>query len=139
MQKEAGGRLITAEHFSWVKLAEEPLFYKYTISNPGSRHANKRDKRRSHTLSRVTFFPNDKVPEADGGEGDDDKVDRLKCAPIFDVLEDDGRQGHEDEAPEEDEEQGRDDTDLRLADFPLLGKVQHAETKSELKKNWVSM
>lgn len=139
MQTEAGGRLITAEHFSWVKLAEESLFYKYTISNPGSRHANKRDKRRPHTLSRVTFFSNDKVPEADGGEGDDDEVDGLECAPVFDVLEDDGWQGHEDEAPEEDEEQGWDDTDLRLADFPLLGKVKHVEIRSELKKLRVSM
>lgn len=36
------------------------------------------------------------------------------------MLEDDGRQGHEDEAAEQDEEQRREHADLRLADFPLL-------------------
>lgn len=36
------------------------------------------------------------------------------------MLEDDGRQGHEDEAAEQDEEQRGENADLRLADFPLL-------------------
>lgn len=54
---------------------------------------------------RITFFTGHKVPKADGGEGDDDKVDGLQRAPALDVLEDDGRQGHEDEAAEQDEEQ----------------------------------
>lgn len=68
----------------------------------------------------VTFFSSDKVSKADGGERDDDKVDGLESAPLFDVLEDDGWQGHEDEAPEQDEEQRGDDANLCLADFPLL-------------------
>lgn len=68
----------------------------------------------------MTFFTGNKVSEADGGEGDDDKVDGLEGAPAFDVLEDDGRQGHEDEAPKQDEEQRGDDADLRLADLPFL-------------------
>lgn len=68
----------------------------------------------------MTFFTGDKVSKADGGEGDDDEVDGLECAPALDVLEDDGWQGHEDEAPEQGEEQGGEDADLRLADFPLL-------------------
>lgn len=55
--------------------------------------------------NRITFFTGHKVPEADGGEGDDDKVDGLQRAPALDVLEDDGRQGHKDEAAEQDEEQ----------------------------------
>lgn len=70
--------------------------------------------------NQVTFFPGDEVSEADRGEGDDYKVDGLERAPALDVLEDDGWQGHEDETPEEDEEQGGDDADLRLAYFPLL-------------------
>lgn len=53
----------------------------------------------------ITFFTGHKVPEADGGEGDDDEVDGLQRAPALDVLEDDSRQGHEDEAAEQDEEQ----------------------------------
>lgn len=36
------------------------------------------------------------------------------------MLEDDSWQGHEDEAPEQDEDQRGDDADLRLADFPFL-------------------
>lgn len=68
----------------------------------------------------MTFLSGDKISEADGGEGDDNKVNGLECAPAFDVLEDDGWQGHEDEAPEQDEEQRGDDSDLRLADLPLL-------------------
>lgn len=36
------------------------------------------------------------------------------------MLEDEGRQGHEDEAAEQDEKQGGEHADLRLADFPLL-------------------
>lgn len=59
------------------------------------------EKKENH----VTFFTGHKVPKADGGEGDDDKVDGLQRAPALDVLEDDGRQGHEDEAAEQDEEQ----------------------------------
>lgn len=70
--------------------------------------------------NRITFFTGHKVPEANGGEGDDDKVDGLQRAPALDVLEDDGRQGHEDEAAEQDEEKRRENADLRLADFPLL-------------------
>lgn len=73
-----------------------------------------------HTLSQVTFFSCDKVSKTDGGERDDDKVDGFEGAPAFDVLEDDSRQGHENEAPEQDEEQRGDDSDFRLADFPLL-------------------
>lgn len=68
----------------------------------------------------MTFFPGDKVSEADRGESDDDEVDGLERAPALDVLEDDGRQGHEDEAPKQDEEQRGEDADLRLAHFPLL-------------------
>lgn len=68
----------------------------------------------------MTFFSGHKVSEANGGEGDDDKVDGLERAPAFDVFENDSWQGHEDEAPKQDEEQGGDDTDLCLADFPLL-------------------
>lgn len=68
----------------------------------------------------MTFFPRDKVSKADRGESNDYKVDGLERAPAFDVLEDDGWQGHENEAPKQDEEQRGDDTDLRLADFPLL-------------------
>lgn len=77
---------------------------------------------------RITFFTGHKVPEADGGEGDDDKVDGLQRAPALDVLEDDSRQGHEDEAAEQDEEQRGEHADLRLADFPLL---RGDETTSE--------
>lgn len=68
----------------------------------------------------ITSFSCHKVPEADGGEGDDDKVDGLQRAPALDVLEDESGQGHEDEAAEQDEEQRGEHTDLRLADFPLL-------------------
>lgn len=68
----------------------------------------------------MTFFTSDKVSEADCGEGDDDKVNGLECAPALDVLEDDGWQGHEDETPKQDEEQRGEDADLRLTDFPLL-------------------
>ncbi len=68
----------------------------------------------------MTFFTGDKVSKADGGEGDDDEVDGLQRAPALDVLEDDDWQGHEDEAPEQDEEQRGEDADLCLADFPLL-------------------
>ena len=70
----------------------------------------------------MTFLSGDKVSKADGGEGDDDKVDGLECAPAFDVLKDDSWKGHKDEAPEQDEEQRGDDSDLCLADFPLLRK-----------------
>ena len=70
----------------------------------------------------MTFFSGNKVPEADGGESDDDEVDGLECAPAFNVLEDNSWQGHENETPEQDEEQRGDDTDLCLADFPFLGK-----------------
>lgn len=115
-----GGSLLLST--SRVELAEASLRYKYSSSNRGGRHANEKNKKRSHTLSWITFFSDDKVPEADGGEGYDDEVDGLERAPVFDVLEDDSWQGHEDEAPEQDEEQGRDDTDLRLADLPLLRK-----------------
>lgn len=68
----------------------------------------------------MTFFTGYEVSKADRGESNDDKVDGLQCAPAFDVLEDNGWQGHENEAPEQDEEQRGDDTDLCLADFPLL-------------------
>lgn len=68
----------------------------------------------------MTFFASDKVSEADGGESDDHEIDGLQRAPALDVLEDDGRQSHEDEAPEQDEEQRGEDADLRLADLPLL-------------------
>lgn len=68
----------------------------------------------------MTFFTSNKVSKADGGQGDDDKVDGLERAPALDVLEDDGWQGHEDEAAKQDEEQCGENADLRLADFPLL-------------------
>lgn len=68
----------------------------------------------------MTFFSGHEVSKANGGEGDDDKVDGLERAPAFDMFENDSWQGHEDEAPEQDEEQGGDDADLCLADFPLL-------------------
>lgn len=79
-------------------------------------HWNKKGKNRA----KRTIFTRDKVSEADCGEGDDDKVDGLQRAPALDVLEDDGGQGHEDEAAEEDEEQRGEHADLCLADFPLL-------------------
>ena len=78
-----------------------------------------------------TFFPSDKVPESDRGEGDDNKVDGLQSAPALNVLEDDDWQRHEDEAPEQDEDQSGDNADLRLADLPLLvGKRGIADTKN---------
>lgn len=70
--------------------------------------------------NQVTFFTSNKVSKADRREGDDDKVDGLQCAPALYVLEYDGWQGHEDEAPKQDEEQRGEDADLCLADFPLL-------------------
>lgn len=72
------------------------------------------------TLPPLTLFAGDKIPKADGGEGDDDKVDGLQRAPAFDVLEDDGRQRHKDEAAEQGEEYRREDAHLGLADLPLL-------------------
>lgn len=70
--------------------------------------------------NQVTFFTSNKVSEANCSEGDDDEVDGLERAPALYVLKDDGWQGHEDEAPEQDEEQRGEDADFRLADFPLL-------------------
>lgn len=70
--------------------------------------------------NQVTFFTSNKVSKAYRGKSDDDKVDGLECAPALDVLEDDGWQGHKDEAAEQDEEQRGENADLRLADFPLL-------------------
>lgn len=47
------------------------------------------------------------------------------------MLEDDDWQGHEDEAPEQDEDQRGYDADLRLADFPLLtGDKRIADTEN---------
>lgn len=54
----------------------------------------------AYKYKKKTFFSCDKVSKADGGESDDDKVDGFQCAPAFDVLEDDDRQGHKDEATE---------------------------------------
>lgn len=68
----------------------------------------------------MTFFTSDKVSKANRGEGDDDKVDGLQCAPALDVFEDDCWKGYKDKTPKQNEEQRGDDTDLRLADFPLL-------------------
>lgn len=68
----------------------------------------------------MTLFSGHKVSEANGGECDDDKVDGLECAPAFNMLENDSWQGHEDETPKQDEEESGEDTDLCLADFPLL-------------------
>lgn len=70
--------------------------------------------------NQVTFFTGDEVSKADGGEGDDNKVDGLKRAPAFYVLKDDCWQGHKDEAAKQDEEQRGDDADLRLTNFPFL-------------------
>lgn len=68
----------------------------------------------------LTFLPGHKVTKANGGEGDDHKVDGLQRAPALDVLKDDGRQRHEDETPKEDEQHRGNDTYLGLADVPLL-------------------
>lgn len=91
----------------WEKVSE------FNSNTPRSEPTNAK-------ANKVTSFPGDKVSKADGGERDHDEVDGLQRAPALDVLENDGGQGHEDEAPEEDEEQGGDDANLRLADFPLL-------------------
>lgn len=67
-----------------------------------------------------TFFTSNKISKADGGKGDDNKVDGLERAPALDVLEYDGWQGHKDEAAEQNEEERGENANLRLADFPLL-------------------
>lgn len=47
------------------------------------------------------------------------------------MLKDDGRQSHEDQAAEQDEEQRGENADLRLTDFPLLrGDKRMVRTKT---------
>lgn len=91
----------------------------------------------------MTFFAGNKVSKADRGESDDHEVDGVEGAPSLDVLEDDGRQGHKDEAAEQDEEQRGEDADLCLADFPLLegrwkrkkkARFSHSENKLLMKE-----
>ena len=71
-------------------------------------------------MNQRTLLAGHKVSEADGGQGDDHEVDGLQCAPALNVLEDDGRQSHEDHTAEQDEEYGGEDPDLHLAHVPLL-------------------
>ena len=52
----------------------------------------------------LTFFSGHEISKAYSGEGDDHEVDGLQRAPAFNVLEDDGWQGHEGEAAEQQEE-----------------------------------
>lgn len=89
-------------------------------SKPGQTKVCHWKKKKGRDGAERTYFTGDKVSEADRGEGDDDEVDGLQRAPALDVLEDDGGQGHKDEAAKEDEEQRGEHADLCLADFPLL-------------------
>lgn len=61
-----------------------------------------------------------KVPESNGGEGDDHEVQRLQRGPALDVFKDGRWKRHKQQAAEEHEQQGGDDADLRLTDVPVL-------------------
>lgn len=113
----ANGRATAAAPICWVTLSDER--HLHSILNRAKAKSATGIKKGKNRAKR-TIFTRDKVSEADRGEGDDHEVDGLQRAPALDVLEDDGGQGHEDEAAEEDEEQRGEHADLCLADFPLL-------------------
>ena len=57
------------------------------------------------------------VSYADSGESDDHKVDGFQSGPSLDVFKYDGRDGDEDYAAGQDEEDGGRHSDLSLADL----------------------
>lgn len=61
-----------------------------------------------------------KISEADGCQGNDDKVDGLQRTPALNVFEYDGRQSDEEETTKQNEKNSRDHTDLGLTHVPLL-------------------
>lgn len=61
-----------------------------------------------------------KVTKANCSQSDNHKVDGLQGCPSFDVFEDNCRNGHKDNAASQDEEYGRDHTDLCLAHLFFL-------------------
>lgn len=61
-----------------------------------------------------------KVTKSYGGQGDDHKVQGLERRPTLDVFKDGRWERHEQQAAEQHEQQGGDDTDLCLTDVPVL-------------------
>lgn len=60
------------------------------------------------------------VAKSNGGQSDDHKVDGVQGTPAFYVLEYDGGESHEEDTAKQDEDDGRDDTNLGLTNIPLL-------------------
>lgn len=60
------------------------------------------------------------VPESNGRQGDNHKIDSVQSAPAFYVLEYDRRESHEEDTAEQDEDDGGNDANLGLANIPFL-------------------
>lgn len=60
------------------------------------------------------------VSDAHGGERDHNKVDGLQGGPALDVFEDDSRNGDEDNAASQDEEDSGRDSNFSLANLPVF-------------------
>lgn len=76
------------------------------------------------------------VADAHGGEGDHNKVDGLQRGPALDVFEDDSRDGDEDDAAGEDEQEGGCHSYLRLADLSVF-LLSQARKRLETRKTWI--
>lgn len=55
------------------------------------------------------------ISDPNSRQGDDHKIDRIQPGPSFNVLEDDGWYGDEEDAASQDEQQRRGHSDLGLA------------------------
>lgn len=65
------------------------------------------------------------VPESNGRQGDNHKIDSVQSAPAFYVLEYDRRESHEEDTAEQDEDDGGNDANLGLANIPFLERQRH--------------
>lgn len=59
------------------------------------------------------------IPNTDSCESNNNKVDGIECSPAFNVFEDDSWDGNENNAPSQDEKNGRGDTDFSLTNLPM--------------------
>lgn len=79
-----------------------------------------RRKNKKQVYREFVSFTCHKVSKPDGGQGDDHKVEGLQCRPALDVFKDGCRQRHKQQAAEQYKQQRGYDSDLGLADGPVL-------------------